>query len=132
MREAAQLEERAQAAYATDPAAAEALLTDYVVRTGQQLTRGWRSLWQRLVGRYRDGFLVTQKEIAPGSRDLTWSVPTEVGYPESWYARIAKETGERYANPWDVPPNALRMSKAEFVTKAQHFLYARHKAASLK
>ena len=42
MREAAQLEERAQAAYATDPAAAEALLTDYVVRTGQQLTRGWR------------------------------------------------------------------------------------------
>ena len=60
------------------------------VRSGQGLIATWSELWKALFVRYRDG-MVTTYNPAKQNGDLAWVNAAEVGYPVSWYARMASK-----------------------------------------
>ena len=94
-----------------DEAGAIKLVTDYGVKTGDQMTKDWLGFWMQLFSRFRDGFTVTAPKTPVC--DLTqkpsaWKgctarpVPDAAtsGYSDAWYARIvADDTQHHYAVP---------------------------------
>lgn len=79
------------------PAAAASFLTNFSVTTGDATVDGWISYWQSLVVRYRDGLVVKPGGPPVNPKDRPQPADAEaVGYDKMWYARIARETGDRY------------------------------------
>ena len=110
---AAALEAKALAMLrAGEHAEAAQLLTAHSVRAGQALLARWLALWVRLVVKYRDGFVIWQNASKPNG-DLAQTVPQEVGYPEAWYAYLARDS-ERLQGKLAAPAPAA----------AAHRLYA--------
>ena len=66
----------------------------------------------RLVVKYRDGFVIWQNASKPNG-DLAATVAQEVGYPEAWYAYLARDS-ERLQGKLAAPAPAA----------AAHRLYA--------
>lgn len=83
--EQARIEEKAVAAFKTSPRAAEEMLTKYSVDAADRVVGRWSLLWQELLVKYLDGNV----------RDEKGKI-THPPYPEAWYRRIIKETGDRY------------------------------------
>ena len=81
-------------------------LTNYSSATAQSLHDAWVDFWEYLVPRYLDGNV---KTYVPGEQnpDVDWP-----GYGDAWYARIAKETGNKYLVPDEHNPSASASSPA--------------------
>lgn len=79
------IERKALALYRKDPEAARALLTQYSLKQGKRATDRWRKLGQELLVKYLDGNV----------RDAKGKI-THPPYPQSWYKRIAKQTGDHF------------------------------------
>jgi len=78
------VEKAALALHERSPRLAIDYLTDYSVQAGESVTRRWRKLGEDLLVKYLDGNVKT-----PG-REVE-----HPGYDESWYRRVADETGDR-------------------------------------
>ena len=83
--EQARVEEKAAAVHKTSPGAAEELLTKYSEQTADRVVGRWRQLGQELLVKYLDGNV----------RDDKGKV-LHPPYPEHWYRRIVKETGDHF------------------------------------
>jgi len=86
------IEKAALELYKSSPEQARAYLTDYSSRQGDKVHARWRKLGEQLLVKYIDGNV----------RDEQGKV-LHPKYPESWYRRIAQDTGSRVAAP-DSPP----------------------------
>ena len=104
------LDARAKAIYeGGDEAGAIKLVTEYGVKTGDQMTKDWLGFWMTLFSRFRDGFTVTapkQKvcDLSKGEKNGCTARPVPdaatTGYSDAWYARIvADDTEHHYAVP---------------------------------
>ena len=79
------VEEAAQKLYRTAPELAKDYLTQYSVKQGEQTVKRWKKLGEFLLYKYLDGNVKDEKGKV-----------THPGYPESWYKRIIKESGEHF------------------------------------
>jgi hypothetical protein len=117
-------DKEAAALYAKDPDAATKYITDFTVKTGEQMTADWRNFWMFLFSQTRDGFTTTpttkaQCKIPRGPGAKPSADPAKdyknctarknpdaaaTGYSESWYRRILAEPGAK--KHYGVPANA--------------------------
>jgi dipeptidase len=93
IKQVADTDAKAQALFKTDPAAAVELLTDFTVKTGDQLAAVWLEYFKFLFTRFMDGNV---KAPNPGHRDPSVAWP---GYGDTWYGRIVADTGDHYLVP---------------------------------
>jgi dipeptidase len=77
------IDSAAAALYEQSPQLAVDYLTDYSCRVAQNTVARWRTLGEELLVKYMDG----------NTKDELGNV-THPGYPESWYRKIAEQTGE--------------------------------------
>jgi dipeptidase len=77
------VEEAAMALYRQSPSLARDYLTDYSVTLGETAVARWKKLGEFLVWKYMDGNVKDE-----------FGKPTHPGYPQDWYRRIAKDTGD--------------------------------------
>jgi len=77
------IEDAALALFKTSPRKATDYLTDYCVNIGADVVQRWKKLGEFLLYKYLDGNVKTELGKV-----------THPGYPESWYRRIARETGD--------------------------------------
>jgi dipeptidase len=82
--EQAAVEEAALALHQRSPRLAVDYLTGYTVRAGESVTARWRRLGEELLVKYLDGNVKTP------TREVT-----HPGYDETWYRRVAEESGDR-------------------------------------
>lgn len=87
-----------------DVTAATKLMTDFCVRTGDQVTKTWLNFWMELFSTVRDGFTVSpskKRQCVPGSGkydncvsrlDPNTATP---GYSKSWYERIVADSNNK-------------------------------------
>lgn len=110
----ATLEQKAAAAYKSNPETVVPMLTEFSVATGDQLVKDWLSLFTTLFTRYRDGFINTPDlpVCAPGQKKGCTGRPipksAETGYPSPWYGRIATECGDHCEVGETQPPYSPR------------------------
>ena len=71
------------------------LITDYCVSTGDAVTKRWLEFFKYIFVRYLDGDIRVPN---PDPKEKFPKVSTP-GYRQSWYERIAKETGDKYLIP---------------------------------
>jgi dipeptidase len=81
----AAFEQKVAEQYKTNPTAAEDALTKYSDESSQKVVKRWRELGQELLVKYLDGNVRNEKNEAK-----------HPPYPEHWYRRIAKETGDHF------------------------------------
>jgi hypothetical protein len=67
-------------------------VTDYSVRAGNQLVRDWGALFGQLFVKYRDGYVIT----ANAEDKSCGCNPVPQSYPQPWFDRIVKDTGDHY------------------------------------
>jgi len=106
---AEQMDRRANAlADAGDVDAAVALVTEFGVERGEQMTRDWRAFWMQLFAHTRDGFTVTAPTLptcAAGQTKQCTARPVPqakaTGYSQEWYSRIVADAANaaHYAVP---------------------------------
>jgi dipeptidase len=77
------IEDAALALFKTSPRKATDYLTDYCVNIGADVVQRWKKLGEFLLYKYLDGNVKTELGKV-----------THPGYPESWYRRVARETGD--------------------------------------
>jgi len=80
-----EIDAAAQKLYADSPDAARDYLTQFSLDAAKLTHRRWRRLGEELLMKYLDGNI----------RDRHGH-PTHPGYPEEWYRRVARETGDRF------------------------------------
>jgi len=92
------IDAKALVAYKTDKASAVSVLTEYSVNTGNETVKHWSEFFAYLFTKFMDGNVKTKVNVPDGYK---YHVPTLVqpGYSESWYRRIAKETGDHFKMP---------------------------------
>jgi dipeptidase len=78
------VEDAALALYKQSPSLARDYLTEYSVTQGEAAVARWKKLGEFLIWKYMDGNVKDE-----------FGKPTHPGYPQDWYRRIAKDTGER-------------------------------------
>ena len=67
-------------------------VTKFSVDIGNQLVVDWNSFFGYLFVRYRDGY-----KISSNNENLSCGCTSaSAGYPQSWYDRIANDTGDHY------------------------------------
>jgi dipeptidase len=71
---------------------AVALVTDFTIRTGEQLMTQWFALFGQLFVKYRDGYVITGSTQNPACGCNF----ADAGYPQQWYDRIVRNTGAHY------------------------------------
>jgi len=79
------IEKAAQALYAVSPRQAREYLTEYSVRSGNETVMRWKKLGESLIVRYLDGNIKNELGAV-----------THPGYPQAWYNRIARESGDHF------------------------------------
>jgi dipeptidase len=92
------IDAKALVAYKTDKASAVSVLTEYSVNTGNETVKHWSEFFAYLFTKFMDGNVKTKVNVPDGYK---YHVPTLVqpGYSESWYRRIAEETGDHFKMP---------------------------------
>lgn len=108
----ATVEKKALELYKRNPEEARQSLTEYSGKLGEQVHTRWRKLGEELLVKYIDGNV----------RDEQGKV-NHPPYPQSWYRRIAEDTGQRLQHPAEpeqkpavtpvVAPVAVPAQKAE-------------------
>ena len=78
------VEDAALALYKQSPSLARDYLTEYSVTQGEAAVARWKKLGEFLIWKYMDGNVKDE-----------FGKPTHPGYPQDWYQRIAKDTGDR-------------------------------------
>jgi dipeptidase len=78
------VEDAAMALYRQSPSLARDYLTEYSVTRGETAVARWKKLGEFLIWKYVDGNVKNE-----------FGKPTHPGYPQGWYRRIAKDTGDR-------------------------------------
>ena len=117
------------------------MITEFTVKTGDQMTADWLQVWMGLFATVRDGFYFTPDTKSLCSAGQTHNctsklTPTAAGPPSSdnsgaggsgytpeWYARIAAENGEHYAMPADFDEEA-HQRKMRVMDKSQRRAHA--------
>ena len=84
------VEDAALTLYKQSPSLARDYLTDYSMTLGEAAVARWKKLGEFLIWKYMDGNVKNE-----------FGKPTHPGYPQDWYQRIAKDTGDRLK---EVPP----------------------------
>ncbi|HPS27476.1 MAG TPA: dipeptidase, partial [Bacteroidales bacterium] len=84
------LDAKAAELYKVNPAQAIDLLTQYSVKTGNNLVARWKQLYGYLFTKYMDGNVKY-----PGKTKASSNVD-HPRYSDDWYRMIIKETGDRY------------------------------------
>jgi len=79
-----EIDAAAVALYKNSPQLARDYLTNYSTAQTERTMNRWRKLGQDLLVKYMDG----------NTKDEMKNVQ-HVGYPDSWYRRIANDTGDR-------------------------------------
>ncbi len=79
------IEEAALKLYNQSPELAKDYLTNYIMKEGEEVFLRWKKLGEFLIWKYLDGNV----------RDPQKKV-THPPYPEDWYRRIIKETGDKF------------------------------------
>lgn len=78
-----------------NPAQAVTYLTNYSVKTGDQMVYRWKALGQYLLVKYMDGN-IKKEENGKFVRKYNLPVsPFQPGYPESFLRKVAEDTGEK-------------------------------------
>jgi len=113
-------EEAALAMYASDPAAAIKYLTDKDCARADKVTEDEFALFGELMVTYRDGFYISSPgPNAPdhgGAQGGVVANVEEPGYPQKWYEKIVKDTGDRYKMKPIAAP-ALEQQKLKVLNK---------------
>lgn len=95
--EVAEIDRIAGKIFQEDERAAVRYLTDYSVAAGNKTTEIWKKFYAFLFTKYLDGNKKEKREIPEGYKYVTPAIEY-VGYPEEWYRRIVKETGDKFKN----------------------------------
>jgi len=82
--------------------AAIQLLTAYSTTSYQQLVKDWLKYFTYLFLKFMDGNIKTPNPQNPKMPNVN-----QPGYGDSWYSRVASETGARY----EIPPNQFTAGK---------------------
>lgn len=98
IKETKDIDSKALALYSTDKASSISILTDYSVKTGNATVKAWSDLYVYLFTKYMDGNIKTKVDVPEGYK---YHVPTlsQPGYGETWYRKIAEETGDHFKMP---------------------------------
>jgi len=92
-----EIESKALEMYKENPEKAKEYLTDYTVRTAQNMLDGWKKLGEFLIVKYND---LVVKRVKDGKFERTSTglcAPTiRPGYPETYNRKVIQETGNRY------------------------------------
>lgn len=87
----------AQKLYKESPEKAVAYLTKYSSKQSQEAFDRWKKLGEFLTIKYMDGVVRKEKDGKFIRNEFGEpSSPDRVGYPQGYYDRVAKETGNRY------------------------------------
>lgn len=91
------IEAKAKQLYTESPEKAVAFLTDYSITQAQFAFDRWKKLGEYLTIKYMDG-VVRKENNGQFTRNEYGgpSSPQRVGYPQHYYDRVAKETGDKY------------------------------------
>ena len=102
----AAMDEDVVALYAVDPSGAIEAATIYGEKTGNTMLAEWTQFWYFLFATFRDGGLLSPSTTAQCVNGNVVNctarlnpVSNQVGYDDSWRARIALENPERYRVP---------------------------------
>jgi dipeptidase len=98
IKEVQSIDKAAQALFNDNPDAAVKYLTDYSVRTGDQLVADWQMLYGFLFAKYVDGNIKYTREVPEGYKYYAPKC-VQPGYGESWYRKIVEETGDQFKMP---------------------------------
>ncbi len=79
------IEHTAEYLLKTDKELAGKYLTKYCVENAEMIVRKWRDLGDLLVTKYNDGYIQNEKNR-----------PQEIGYPDKWLKKEAKEKGKQH------------------------------------
>lgn len=93
-------EDVAKKVYDVDPTAAKAYLTDYSMKTANNMMDRWKQLFAYITVKHND--MVVKKEADGKFLDNGYgqpASPTRPGYPEYFLHQIVKQTGDRYLSP---------------------------------
>ena len=95
LKETSQLDTKAAETFKSDPDVAVKLLTDYSVKTGNEVQKEWLQFYTYLFTKYMDGNIKEAVEVPEGYK---YHVPKlkQPGYSEEWYKRIVDETGDQF------------------------------------
>jgi dipeptidase len=89
------IDKEATALYNTDKNKARAFITDYSVKTGNQLVKAWQDLGHYLLVKYIDGNIKKEKDGKFENNGTGQPVmPSQPGYPDWWLKEIVREHGE--------------------------------------
>ncbi len=107
MAEVLEVDAAALALHEQAPKLARDYLTRYSVDTGEALVKRWKKLGEELLFKYLDG----------NTKDELGNVK-HIGYPESWYAKVATTTGT-HLEMIQLAPEKEAAEKAEAEAKAK-------------
>lgn len=98
VKDLALIDTEAKTKFDADPSAARAFVTEYSLRKALEMMQEWDKLYKFLVVKHND--MVVKKVNAYGSFQQTKygyaEAPVRPGYPEDFWRRVVKETGDRY------------------------------------
>lgn len=92
------IDKKAQELYAANPADAVAYLTDYSLKTAQNLFNTWTGLDRYLLVKYMDGNMKKEKDgrfLDNGNGRRIPASPDFPGYSDEWKKAVVKDAGER-------------------------------------
>lgn len=89
------MDNKALELFSTAPASAVDAVTDFSMNLGAKLITDWHTLFGKLFTKYRDGYIITPNSEMKACGCSAGSQP----YPQSWYDRIASDTGDHYLVP---------------------------------
>ena len=93
----AEIEAKAKQLYAESPDKAIAFLTAYSTEEAQFAFDRWKKLGEFLTIKYMDGVVRKEKDGQFIRNEHGGpSSPQRVGYPQNYYDKVAKETGDKY------------------------------------
>lgn len=93
----AEIEAKAKQLYAESPDKAIAFLTAYSTEEAQFAFDRWKKLGEFLTIKYMDGVVRKEKDGQFIRNEHGGpSSPQRVGYPQNYYEKVAKETGDKY------------------------------------
>jgi len=100
LNETKEIDKKALELYKQDPSAVVAMLTKYSDKTGNETVAHWLDFYKYLFTKYMDGNIKEKVEVPEGYK---YYVPklSQPGYEESWYRRVASETGDKLKVPAD-------------------------------
>jgi dipeptidase len=98
LNETKEIDKKTVKLFETDKEAAIDLLTNYSVATGNETVAHWLDFYKYLFTKYMDGNVKEKVDVPEGYK---YHVPklSQPGYEQSFYRRIAEETGDKLKMP---------------------------------